>query len=149
MLFRSGKLDELWQGKLWANTQDEPLAHFPFRYGNNGAIFKDRNHAVISAYILKEHCDNIMFNVILQHHKRQNNKGEGDFLKIREYSLHHKYKNVLQKYGFNKDIKSNGESIMIGYNDVIKPNSKNWDVFLYLVGVLMESDIEAIKIYHE
>ena len=89
-----------------------------------------------------------MFNVILQHNKRQNNKGEGDFLKIREYNLHHKYKNILQKYGFNKDIKSNGESIMIGYNDVIKPNSKNWDVFLYLVGVLMESDIEAIKEFH-
>lgn len=144
-----GKLDELWQGKQWANADDKPLAHFPFKYGSNGAIFKDRNHAIISAYILKDYCDKIMFNVVLQHHKRQNNRGNGDFLKIRKYKLHNKSTQVLSEYGFNRNIRLKDENVTMSYNDVIKPNNTNWDTFLYLVGVLMESDIEAIKIYHE
>lgn len=141
-----GKLDIVWQGKQWANAKDVTLAHFPYKPGN-GIIFKDRNHAVISAYILEDHCDNLLYNVVLQHHGRYINK-DGDFLKICEYELHDNYKTDLFTYGFKGDIKNNGNMIQIRNKDIIKPNNKKWCDFVYLAGVAMESDIEAIQSYH-
>lgn len=141
-----GKLDVVWQGKQWANAKDVTLAHFPYKSGN-GMIFKDRNHAVISAYILQNHCSNLLFNVVLQHHKRHIDKN-GDFLKIHEYQLHNNYKTDLLTYGFDGDITKSGNMIRIKDRDIIKPNNKNWCDFIYLTGVAMESDIEAIQSYH-
>lgn len=141
-----GKLDVVWQGNRWAQAKDITLAHFPYR-PSNGMIFKDRNHAVISAHILEDHCDNLLYNVVLQHHGRHIEK-DGDFLKIHEYELHNNYKIDLLTYGFSKDIKCKGRAISIRNNSIIKPNSENWCDFVYLTGVAMESDIEAIKLYH-
>lgn len=136
-----GKTDVEWIN--WTGSQDKILAHFPFTH----KVFKckDRKHNYISAYILKEYIDNILFNVILQHHKRivttDNN------LYITEYHLCSTIQELLNTYGFNEIINNNEKDIVIEGNKVFTPIDKEWGIFLIIVGTLMQSDIEAINTY--
>jgi CRISPR-associated endonuclease/helicase Cas3 len=138
-----GKLDVVWQGKHWANATTVPLAHFPTRKGNP-LLFKDRNHAVISAQILKPHVDFILMNMVLQHHKRYIN--DGTCIHLSEYELDSRYKECLDEYGFHLPIKEVDRNRDFSYSqDVIHPAHEDWVEFVYLVGTLMEADIEAIQ----
>lgn len=139
-----GKLDSIWQGPLWANATTMPLAHFPFRKGNS-LIFKDRNHAVISAHLLKPYTDRIQMNMVLQHHKRY--ISDGTCVHLKEYELDPRYKRCLKEYGFLNPLKEKDKNRDLTYdNDVMHPADVDWVEFLYLVGTLMESDIEAIQV---
>lgn len=141
-----GKLDIEWVKWTGIKDNEEPLAHFPF----TKKIFrhKNRKHNYISAYILKEHIDFILFNVLIQHHKRI--ICIKDNLYIDKYKLHKNYLKLINKYGFNKRIsKLSGEGIVIKGNEIINPSNDNWNTFLLIVGLLMESDIEAINTYRD
>jgi CRISPR-associated endonuclease/helicase Cas3 len=138
-----GKLDVVWQGKHWANATTVPLAHFPMRKGNP-LLFKDRNHAIISAHILKPHVDFLLMNMVLQHHRRYIN--DGTCIHLSEYELDPRYKECLDEYGFHLPIKESDKNRDLSYSrDVIHPAHEDWVEFVYLVGTLMEADIEAIQ----
>lgn len=138
-----GKLDSLWQSPAWANAVAVPLAHFPL-CKKNPLIFKNRNHAVISAHLLRPYTDYIQMNMVLQHHKRY--KSDGTCIHLREYKLDSRYKQCLEEYGFLFPLKEQDKNKDLTYDhDVIHPVHENWVEFLYLVGTLMESDIEAIQ----
>ncbi|WP_027409660.1 CRISPR-associated helicase Cas3' [Anoxybacteroides tepidamans] len=138
-----GKLDVVWQGPLWANAQSVPLAHFPLKKGNP-SIFKERNHAVISAHLLRPYTDFIQMNMVLQHHKRF--ISDGTCVHLREYELDQRYKQCLDEYGFSKPLKERDKNRDFTYeHDIITPAHQGWVEFLYLVGTLMEADIEAIQ----
>lgn len=136
-----GKLDIEWF--KWSGSIDEPLAHFPFT--KIPFTHRDRKHNYISAYVLKDYLDPIMFNVILQHHKRI--VCVDDNLFIQEYKLHNKTIELLKEYGFTQDICTYNKQIKIKENEIMTPTHKDWNIFLIITGVLMESDIEAINIY--
>ena len=136
-----GKLDVKWQEWAGVKNNQEPLAHFPFT--KNRFTYKNRKHKNISAYILKPYINKILFNTILQHHGREIHTD--DLIKISEYELHNKYKTILDEYGFLSDIISKDNILSIYPNEIITPHSKDWNEFLYLVGILMESDIESIN----
>lgn len=136
-----GKLDIEWLKDT--PSENQPLAHFPFQHKS---YRKNRNHAYISAILLKPYINNLLFNVILQHHKRyivDDNIPKG----ISEYKLHNTYKILLHTYGFEKHIKSDDKNILINNKDIITPASNQWVNFLYLTGLLMETEIEAINNY--
>jgi CRISPR-associated endonuclease/helicase Cas3 len=137
-----GKLDVEWVN--WSGAKEEPLAHFPF----TKKVFKHKNrkHNYISAYILKNYIDNILFNVLIQHHGRV--VCINDNLYIDEYKLHNRYKDLLKQYGFNQELIRVGEGLRIIPRDILNPSKDSWNIFLLLVGLMMESDIEAINIYH-
>lgn len=137
-----GKLDSEWV--RGTPSKIEPLAHFPFKKGILHS--KNRNHAYISAYILKPYISNIMFNVILQHHKRfiiDNQQAKG----IDVYKIDNTYLKYLRNYGFDKNILNEGKNILISNKDIITPASKEYTDFLYLEGLLMETEIQAINDY--
>jgi CRISPR-associated endonuclease/helicase Cas3 len=139
-----GKLTELWQGNQWANASDELLAHFPYRKINPG-IFHGKNHAVISAYLLRKQCNRILFNVVLQHHKRyiyDNSKGTS--VEITRYKMHKDYKKCLAEYVVCFQIEEEVKSKRISYKDIIDPSEDIWNEFLYLVGTLMEVETKYI-----
>ena len=135
-----GKLDIEWlEGTPMTN---EPLAHFPFQFKTYS---KNRNHAFISATVLKPYISNLLYNVILQHHRRY---AIDDIPKgISEYKLHNTYKKLLKDYGLHIDIKDYGKNILIKNKDVMTPENKSWTDFLYLTGLFMEVEIEAISTY--
>lgn len=138
-----GKLDEEWVNGAGL-LENKPLAHFPFRKGIIHS--KNRNHAYISAYILKDLTSNLLYNVILQHHKRFNidiRNPQG----IDTYKLHNTYKNILQEYGLQQIIKNENTHILIQNNDIITPVKDSWVEFLYLEGLFMETEIQAITDY--
>ena len=138
-----GKLDMAYLN--WSGQPEKLLAHFP--RNNNIFNHKDRNHKVISTYILKDKFDNMVENIILQHHGRifinKNN------IYISRYKMHNKTIDLLKEFNININ-KNNieGENCVISGADVINPSKKEWNIFLRLVGSLMESDIEAIKKYN-
>lgn len=141
-----GKLNKEWQGSRWADYKGTPLAHFPFRTGN-AMHMRNKNHAAISAVALRDRLDNVMFNVILQHHKRHIGS-DGEFYKLAQHEFIKEAGEVLKEYGVD-DI-GEGEATMLSYkSDIINPTSNKWNEFLYLVGVLMESDIEAVETFHK
>jgi len=137
-----GKLDIEWLRDTPMTT--EPLAHFPFQFKTYS---KNRNHAFISATVLKPYISNLLYNVILQHHRRY---AIDDIPKgINEYKLHNTYKKLLKDYGLHIDIKDYGKNILIKNKDVMTPENKSWTDFLYLTGLFMEVEIEAINTYIE
>lgn len=135
-----GKLDKEWQKKC--NSPTTPLAHFPFVYGSKGEC---RKHDLISAYCLKDVInDKIIFNMILQHHRRfviDDNiiRGAG------EWSLCDSAKEILNEYGLSKEITCYSSDILIKDNDIITPKHKDWTTLLYLIGLFMEVEIQAIS----
>lgn len=139
-----GKLDAEWVRGAGL-IDNKPLAHFPFRKGILHS--KNRNHAYISAYVLKPYVNNVIFNVILQHHKRfiDDRQPKG----IDAYKLHNTYKKCLQEYGFTYEIEDSGIHKLINTKDIINPSSDEWVEFLYLEGLFMETEIQAINDYIE
>lgn len=139
-----GKLDIEWVKWTGIKENEEPLAHFPF----TKKVFrhKNRKHNYISAYILKEHIDFVLFNALIQHHGRV--ICIKDNLYIDKYKLHKNTKKLINTYGFKDEISNiSGEEIVIKGNEIINPSSEDWNTFLLIVGLLMESDIEAINTY--
>lgn len=137
-----GKLDIEWQKKT--NIKNSTLAHFPFTKGSRGEV---RTHSGIGAYILKDFIDDdIIFNLILQHHKRIP-IDEGVINKTSSWELHKDTYNILNEYGFKELIKTKGVQTLINNKDIITPSHKDWTTLLYLVGTFMEVEIQAIKEY--
>ncbi len=141
-----GKLDELWQSDKWAEAGPIPLAHFPFR-NSHSSLFKGRNHKFIGGVLMKNFINNTLFNVIIQHHGRIISPDHD--IVVDKYKLHKNYKMCLYELGFNKKVEDEGENIKIKYKEIISPKNKEWDDFLYIVGTLMEADIEAINLFHK
>lgn len=142
-----GKLDEVWQGKYWAQAGAMPLAHFPIR-ASNPNIFKDRNHKFIGAVLLKNFCnDDLLFNIPIQHHGRV--VYDKQDIEICKFKLHRNYKLCLTELGFTEKIEEEGQNLKIKYKQIISPKNNNWNDFLYIMGVLMEADIEAINLFHK
>lgn len=135
-----GKLDKEWQKKC--NSPEIPLAHFPFVYGRKGEF---RKHEYISAFILKD-CinDNIIFNMLIQHHRRFN-IDESVIHKTTPWELTNNYKEILGEYGLNEKITSKSSDVVIKDKDIITPKHKDWTTLLYLVGLFMEVEIQAIN----
>lgn len=135
-----GKLDKEWQKKC--NSPTIPLAHFPFICGSKG---EHRKHDLISAYCLKNIIDDkIIFNMILQHHRRFV-IDDGVIKSTGEWSLCDSAKEILNEYGLNKEITYDSSDILIKDNDIITPKHKDWTTLLYLVGLFMEVEIQAIN----
>ena len=51
----------------------------------------------------------------------------------------------MLKYNFKDDIIEEAKVKRISDKDIIYPHMDNWNQFLYLTGILIESDIESIK----
>ncbi|ADL52044.1 CRISPR-associated helicase Cas3' [Clostridium cellulovorans] len=140
-----GKLDEQWQGPKWAGAKSILLAHFPFKKANT-LIFKNRNHRAIGYIVLKNNLeDRILLNVVLQHHGRiiSNNH---DII-IDKFGLHKNSMLCLYEYGFYGGVVKEGND-NISYEEILTPKDTEWNNFLYIVGTLMESDIESINLFH-
>ena len=131
-----GKLDKEWLKKC----DGQALAHFPFT--NKKGEYRD--HAAISYYNIKNYTDKIISNIVLQHHKRYSTNNR---LRITTtpWELHIDAKKILNKYGFNKEFIEKSDTKIIMDKDIITPKDKDWTTFLYLVGTLMECEIEAIQ----
>lgn len=135
-----GKLDKEWQKKC--GSPSTPLAHFPFTPCTKGEF---RKHDYISAYSLKEIIDDdIIFNMILQHHRRFS-IDEEIIHKVDRWQFHDRYKDILNEYGLDVHIKNSGGNIIIKESHIITPKHKEWTTLLYLVGLFMEVEIRAIK----
>ena len=135
-----GKLDKEWQKKC--NSPTTPLAHFPFVYGGKGEV---RKHDLISAYCLKDIInDKIIFNMILQHHRRFV-IDDGIIRSTGEWSLCNSTRDILNTYGLNENIIYKSNDVLIKDNDIITPKHRDWTTLLYLVGLFMEAEIEAIS----
>ncbi|GAA0077579.1 CRISPR-associated helicase/endonuclease Cas3 [Clostridium sp. CTA-5] len=142
-----GKLDEVWQGKQWAQAGSIPLAHFPFRTSNPN-IFKNRNHKFIGAILLKNFCnDDLLFNIPIQHHGRI--ISDKHDIEVCDFKLHKNYKLCLYELGFIENIEEEGHNLKINYKQILSPKNDNWNDFLYVIGILMEADIEAINLFHK
>lgn len=141
-----GKLDEVWQGEYWAQAGAIPLAHFPFRT-SNPTIFKGRNHKFIGAILLQNLDDDILFNIPIQHHGRI--ISDKHDIEIDEFKLHKNYKLCLHELRFSEGIKEEGKNLRINYKKILSPKNNNWNDFLYIMGILMESDIQSINLYHK
>lgn len=136
-----GKLDIEWLKKSDSN---KILAHFPFKVGHRGEF---RTHHSIGAYILKDFInDDIIFNLILQHHKRI--PVSTNLNKTSRWRLHKDTYKLLKEYGFNEDnIRVVSDEVLIKNADIITPCSDKWTTLLYLIGTFMECEIEAIQEY--
>lgn len=138
-----GKLDVLWQGENMANAKKTALAHFSHK-PKNPRVLQNRNHAVISACILEKNVENILFNVVLQHHGRK--ILDNATIHLDEYELSPLASKALLEYGWTNPIKKQDKNRDYHYgNGVMHPASPEWGLFLYIVGVLQEADIEAIE----
>lgn len=134
-----GKLDVEWSKKY---TSDIPLAHFPFV---RGVISERRTHELISGNILKKYInDNIIYNMIIQHHKRLYNDRDIEYI-VTKFNLHKDTYNILKEYGFSENIELNGSESILKRKDIITPKNNEWTTLLYLVGTFMECEILSIS----
>lgn len=82
--------------------------------------------------------------MILQHHRRFV-IDDGVIKSTGEWSLCDSAKEILNEYGLNKEITYDSSDILIKDNDIITPKHKDWTTLLYLVGLFMEVEIQAIN----
>ena len=52
---------------------------------------------------------------------------------------------ILGEYGLNEKIISKSSDVVIKDKDIITPKHKDWTTLLYLVGLFMEVEIQAIN----
>lgn len=135
-----GKLDKEWSRKY---NDNEALAHFPFSTTRT----EKRTHGLISAECLDKYIDNIIYNVIAQHHGKIYLEQE---IVCSKYELRNDTYNILKEYDPDnrvKDIELKSSEKRINKNKIIAADNKDYTTFLFLVGLLMETEIESIKQY--
>lgn len=64
---------------------------------------------------------------------------------VSKYRLVKGAENLIREVGYNGKITKSQEMIDVSYKQFITPADKEWVEFVYLEGILMESDIEAIN----
>ena len=136
-----GKLNRNWQ--KFIGMTDKPLAHNVYEK-RNSLLIKDQRHEIISALSLDDIKDNkLKFNLLINHHGR---KMRGlQMITVSKYRLVKGYEKLIKEVGYEGKITKSQEMIDISYKQFITPADKEWVEFVYLEGILMESDIEAIN----
>ena len=64
---------------------------------------------------------------------------------VSKYRLVKGCEKLIKEVGYEGKIIKSQEMIDVSYNQFITPADKEWVEFVYLEGILMESDIEAIN----
>ena len=136
-----GKLNRNWQ--KFIGMTDKPLAHNVYEK-RNSLLIKDQRHEIISALSLDDiKNDKLKFNLLINHHGR---KMRGlQMITVSKYRLVKGCEKLIKEVGYEGKIIKSQEMIDISYKQFITPADKEWVEFVYLEGILMESDIEAIN----
>ena len=136
-----GKLNRNWQ--KFIGMTDKPLAHNVYEK-RNSLLIQDQRHEIISALSLDDIKGNkLKFNLLINHHGR---KMIGlKMITVSKYRLVKGAENLIREVGYNGKIIKSQEMIDVSYKQFITPADKEWVEFVYLEGILMESDIEAIN----
>ena len=136
-----GKLNRNWQ--KFIGMIDKPLAHNVYKK-RNPLLIQDQRHEIISALSLDDiKNDKLKFNLLINHHGR---KMRGlQMITVSKYRLVKGCEKLIKEVGYEGKIIKSQEMIDISYKQFITPADKEWVEFVYLEGILMESDIEAIN----
>lgn len=136
-----GKLNRNWQ--KFIGMIDKPLAHNVYER-RNPLLIQDQRHEIISALSLDDiKNDKLKFNLLINHHGR---KMRGlQMITVSKYRLVKGCEKLIKEVGYEGKIIKSQEMIDISYKQFITPADKEWVEFVYLEGILMESDIEAIN----
>lgn len=135
-----GKLTIHWQ--RYIGSTDIPLAHKPWEPRATG-IIQDRKHNIISALALKDVLSPFSLNIILQHHGRLYlERGQ---IQVRECDWVKEAEEQLRAFGWTHSALTVVKSFSVREQHVITPDKPLWGLYLYLLGVCMEADINGIK----
>lgn len=139
-LHDGGKLNKAWQ--KFIGMDDEPLAHNVFAKRNR-TLIKNARHNLISALAIDGLINNkLEFNLIINHHGRIMPSKTN--INIKHYDMVDGYDELIAKVGYKGIIMKSQSNIDILDKHLMTPSDKDWVEFIYLEGILMESDIEAI-----
>ncbi|MBC6003624.1 MAG: CRISPR-associated helicase Cas3' [Paeniclostridium sordellii] len=135
-----GKLNKDWQ--KFIGMDDKPLAHNVFAK-RNSSLIKDARHNLISALAIDGLINKkLEFNLIINHHGRI--MPTKTIENTRYYDMVDGYDELVAKVGYEGLVIKSQRNIDILDKHLMTPSDKDWVDFIYLEGILMESDIEAI-----
>ena len=123
-------------------SKNEPLAHNVFIPRNTNLI-KGLKHNLVSALSLKEDLTKFEFNLILNHHGRVMPCNTTTF--IDEFQFVDGYEKLMKDIGYLEVIKKENNAMGFLDKNLMTPVDKDWIEFVYIEGILMESDVQAIK----
>lgn len=135
-----GKLTKNWQ--YYIGATDTPMAHRPWE-PRPTSVIKNRKHNLISAHALKDVLTPFSQNVLMQHHGRVSlQRGQ---VQIKKSELIKETSELLNEYGWDKDFLPIVNSWEVRESDLYTPQNSCWGLYLYLLGVCMEADVNGIK----
>lgn len=135
-----GKLNKDWQ--KFIGMDDEVLAHNVFAK-RNSSLIKDARHNLISALAIEGLISKkLEFNLIINHHGRIMPTKTN--INITSYDMVDGYDELVDKVGYKGVVIKSQNNMDILDKHLMTPSDKDWVDFIYLEGILMESDIEAI-----
>lgn len=135
-----GKLTTTWQ--KYIGYEDIPLAHMPFQPRKVGLI-RGVKHNIISSLSVKPVVNKLEFNLILQHHGRF--MPSGSIHRVNSYQLIKETPCLLRELGWSEKVIMKADSGEIVDANLLTPGDDDWPLFVYLLGTLMQSDIQSIK----
>ncbi|MFE8096217.1 HD domain-containing protein, partial [Bacillus toyonensis] len=135
-----GKLTTAWQ--KYIGYEDIPLAHMPFQPRKVGLI-RGVKHNIVSALSVKPVVNKLEFNLILQHHGRF--MPSGSIQRVNSYQLIKETPCLLRELGWTEKVITKADSGEIVDANLLTPGDDDWPLFVYLLGTLMQSDIQSIK----
>lgn len=136
-----GKLNKDWQ--VFIGMDDEPLAHNVFAK-RNSSLIKDARHNFISAIAIDGLINKkLEFNLIINHHGRMMPTKTN--INIKKYNMVDIADELVDKVGYKGVLIKSQSNIDILDKHLMTPSDEDWAEFVYLEGLLMESDIEAIN----
>lgn len=115
-------------------------AHRPWEARPNYST-KGRYHSLIATKLLKGQLTELEEQVIMGHHGRVFDITGKKLIKT---DWEKETNNLLNEFAF-KPVPLKTDSYSFSNKEVINPSSKNWGLFVYLTGTLMEADRKAIK----
>lgn len=141
-----GKLTTNWQ--KYINGGDTLLAHNKISK-RNYSLIKNTPHKFVSGLSIREYLKNdtidefFEFNMLIQHHGRIIQTGACETVK--NYKFKKGTRIALKKYGFKEKLNLKDNNRSFTDKHIYTPLNKEWIKFVYIMGLLMESDIGAIK----
>lgn len=138
-----GKLTENWQQYIGKTTT--PLAHAPFK-PRSYTVIEGLKHSHIAHTMLKSILTKEELSLIVFHHGRVVIADTP--LPYNGFKLDKQTNMLLNTLGFEDIALEYGRS-KIKKMDTVNPSSENWGKFIYLLGTLIKSDINAIKYVKE
>ncbi|MFJ8531211.1 CRISPR-associated helicase Cas3' [Bacillus sp. NPDC094106] len=135
-----GKLTTAWQ--KYIGSDGTPLAHMPFQPRKVGLI-RGIKHNVVSALAVRHNVSKLEFNLILQHHGRF--MPSGSIHRINSFQLIEDAPQLLKEIGWEENIIIQANSGEITDAHLLTPGDNDWPLFVYLLGTLIQSDIQSIK----